>query len=101
MKYVENSTATYANEASNVNLQKLHEKVLKLKESRELEENFRYLTEWLEEERKEGRQEGLEEGHSQMFKLIKCMVAGNEQELIPRLAMDSKFFEEMLEKYKL
>lgn len=50
LKYVENSTDTRVNESSDTNLQKLHEKVLKLKESRELEENFMYLTEWLEEE---------------------------------------------------
>ena len=40
LKYVENSTDACVNEFSNTNLQKLHEKVLKLKESRELEENY-------------------------------------------------------------
>lgn len=109
LKYVENSTDARANEFSNTNLQKLHEKVLKLKESRELEENFMYLTEWLEEERNEGREEGreegrvegLEQGRDQMLKLIKYMIEENEQEFIPRLTTDPAFFEEMLKKYHL
>lgn len=105
LKYVENSTDARAKESSNENLKKLHEKVSKLKESRELEGNFMHLADWLEEERKEGREEGREEGrkegHDRMLKLIQCMVDGNEQELIPKLATDSMFFEQMLEKYQL
>ena len=113
LKYVENSTDTKANESSNVGLQKLHEKVQKLKESRALEEKFMYLTEWLEDEledcreevraeaRAEGMAEGRAEGRNQLLELIKCMVEANEQELIPRLTIDTAFFEEMLKKYHL
>lgn len=117
LKYVENSTDIRVNESSNISLQKLHEKVLKLKESRELEENFMYLTEWLEEEiedsrtearaegraegREEGREEGRTEARNQLLELIKHMVDANEQELIPSLTIDPAFFEEMLKKYHL
>ena len=113
LKYVENSTDASAKESSNDRLQRLHEKVLALKESRELEGNYMHLADWLEEERREGREEGRAEGRAEglvegrreeldrMFKLIKKMTEANEQELIPKLATDAAFFEEMLKKYQL
>lgn len=97
LKYVQNSTDACVQEASDETVRRLHEKVKTLKKSRELEENFMYLTEWLEDERKEGR----EEGQQSFLKLISHMTEDGALEEIPRLSKEPEFLKEMLQKYHL
>ncbi|MBQ8857056.1 MAG: Rpn family recombination-promoting nuclease/putative transposase [Lachnospiraceae bacterium] len=109
LKYIESSTDDCAREASDPNVQKLHEKVMLLKKSRELEENYMHLTDWLEEERREGRAEGRVEGHAEgcaetqqnFLKLISLMTQDGMLDDIPRLSQDLQFLEEMFQKYNL
>lgn len=50
--------------------------------------------ELLQKERRKGLEEGREQVAAQMQKLIGCMTAAGETELLPRLA-DAEFFDEM------
>ena len=62
LKYVEDSTDECVEQADDKMLDKLHEKVKKLKSSRELEESYMQFEELLKQERDEGRHEGKAEG---------------------------------------
>ena len=62
LKYVEDSTDECVEQADDKMLDKLHEKVKKLKSSRELEESYMQFEELLNQERNEGRSEGRLEG---------------------------------------
>ena len=62
LRYVEDSTDECVEQADDKMLDKLHEKVKKLKSSRELEESYMQFEELLKQERDEGRSEGRLEG---------------------------------------
>lgn len=73
LKYMENSTEECATEVNEEKIRLLHEKIVALKESRDLEAKYMTLGEWLDEEaakekevgRAEGRAEGLVQGKTE------------------------------------
>lgn len=93
LHYVNDSTDSYVNQIGDSAIDKLHEKVKRLKKSRELEERYMTVEELLKEEYKEGK--------IQTLKLVACMAENGETELISRLEEDEVFFETMLQKYEL
>lgn len=58
LKYVENSTDECVEQSEDLVLAKIHQKIKKLKSSRELEERYMQFEELLSQERNEGRLEG-------------------------------------------
>lgn len=80
---------------------KLHEKVSRLKESRELEGGYMRFEELLQEREESGKAEGKAMAEERMLKLITAMTKDNLQEQIPRIAVDTAFYQQMIKKYNL
>lgn len=102
LQYVENSTESCARQLEDEVVNRIHTRVQAIKKSREWEERYMLLEEWLddamEEGREEGRKEGIAEGQSRLQHLIEVMVEAGETALIPRLS-DTAFLNEMYQKY--
>lgn len=129
LKYITDSTETCVNAVADDKIQKLHEKVSCLKQSRTMEGNFMHLSDWIKYEIKDGIAEGLEaakeefreefreevreevraeciaegraDAQEQMLQLFTMMIQDNLQDEIPKLANDPSFLAEMLKKYHL
>ena len=101
LRYVENSTDECAAREQNTVVEALHKRVNALKKSREWERRYMTFGELLQEAKQEGHVEGHAEGQQRMLTLIAQMTQAGDDELIPRLAEDASFLEEMYQKYHL
>ena len=105
LHYVEKSNDEYVETVSEAKIGQLHEKIRKLKESREWEARYMTFERLLQRTEEKGWQEGLQEGRQverqKMLKLMEYMVAAGEAEKLPELTKDETFLEEMLKKYNL
>lgn len=103
LRYIEDSSDACAAQQEDA-VRQIHNRVQTIKRDRTWESRFMRFEELLQKERRKGLEEGREEGReqvaAQMQKLIGCMTAAGETELLPRLA-DADFFDEMLKKYVL
>lgn len=105
LRYVENTTDQYVDSAQDKQLQVIHEKIVRLKKSREWEGRYMKFEELLQKSKKEGVEQGMQQGcdlgQGRILKLISCMTQGGEASELPRLEQDTAFLEEMLKKYHL
>ena len=105
LKYIEVSTDSCAQESKDKRIELLHQNVMLLKKSRELESRYMRFGELLDvaanDAKAEGRAEGRAEGKEMLINLICLMEEAGEGSLISKLGKDSAFLEEMLEKYHL
>lgn len=97
LKYVTESTDACVKRLGNLRLEKIHERIKTLKQSRKLEERYMQFEEMLKREHKEG----YDEGSRQMLELISRMIDDRKTDMIPRLKTDETFYKEMLEEYHL
>ena len=105
LKYVDNSNDTYVAQTDDVIISRLHNKVVALKKSRELEERYMQFEELLKDSEKAGMEKGIEQGielgKKNLFNLISCTTASGIADQISRLATDEEFYKEMLKKYNI
>lgn len=101
LHYVEKSNDEYVEKVSEAKIGQLHEKIRKLKESREWEAKYMTFEKLLQRTEEKGHREGWQEGQQKILKLIECMTGAGEAEKIPELTKDETFLEEMLKKYNL
>ena len=97
LRYVTNSTDFYVEKAGDLRLERIHERIKTLKQSRELEGRYMQFEELLKREHDEGH----EQGTRQMLELVSRMIADGKTDLIPRLKEEEAFCQEMLEEYHL
>lgn len=109
LHYVENTTDIFVQKVQDKQIEKLHDRIFRLKKSREWEARYMTLEEYMkqsqkaavEESRVQGRNEGIQEGQARLLKLISSMAGHGEADLIPRLEQDSAFLNAMYQKYNL
>lgn len=97
LHYLENSTDTYVEEVQDPNVNRLHERVRKLKRSREWEARYMQFDELLREREQKGRSEGM----NHILELTDAMIEAGEISQIRRLRKEPEFLAAMLEKYHL
>ena len=105
LHYIEETTDTYVNDIKDETVTKIHDKINRLKEDRNLEVKYMTLAEYMEDEmeerRKEILEEGFEEGAKVMLTLIAKMMADGIENPLERLTADADYRKEMLNKYNL
>ena len=105
LRYVKDSTDACVERTKEWKLEKIHERIKALKQSRKLEEGYMQLEELLKREHDEGRDEGYKTGcektAAQMLELVSRMIADGKTDLIPRLKEEKAFCQEMLKEYHL
>ena len=101
LRYVTNSTDFYVEKAGDLRLERIHERIKTLKQSRKLEEGYMQLGELLKREHDEGYKTGSEKATAQMLELVSRMIADGKTDLIPRLKEEEAFCQEMLKEYHL
>ena len=123
LHYVEDSSDKCAADAQNGMLAQLHRRIAGLKKSREWEERYMTLADYikaaekkaehigmekgleqgqklgLEQGQKLGLEQGLEQGQAQLLDLIQRMSANGEADQILRLSTDPAFLKESFQKY--
>ena len=92
LRYVTDSTDAYVERAGDVRLEKIHERIKTLKQSRELEGRYMQFEELLKREH--------EAGTRQMLELVSRMIADGKTDFIPHLKEEA-FYQEMLKEYHL
>jgi len=105
LKYVTDSTDDRVIQSKDQRLERIHERIKTLKQSRELEEKYMQFEEMLKREHMEGYEAGYKEGQTegslQMLELISRMITDGKTDMIPRLKTESAFYQEMLKEYHL
>ena len=109
LHYLEDSTDTYVGKTDDPKVRRLHERVVRLKRSREWEARYMQFEELLQEHKQEGRREGRQEGRREgrqdgmncILKLTAAMMEAGEGDQISRLSTEPEFLKAMLEKYHL
>lgn len=109
LHYVTDSTDAFVEKDADDFVRRLHEKVRLLKESRNLEERYMLLGEWLDAEKEKGRAEGREEGREEgraesrqrILALVRAMLADGRAADIARLEADEQFYQSMLSNYHI
>ncbi len=121
LHYLEDSSDACAAQATDSRIKVIHQKVTELKKSRELEEYYMTVEEYLRDEveeareeakkegraegkaegREEGRAEGRKEGETRLSKLVACMVEAGDNKHLVDLCKDSVYLKKMYEKYHL
>ena len=101
LKYVMESTDACVQRLGNLRLEKIHERIKTLKQSRELEERYMQFEEMLKKEHDAGYHAGQDDGAWKMWELISQMIADGKTDMIPRLKTDENFYHEMLQQYHL
>lgn len=103
LNYVEESTDAFVSTVNDTTIQKLHGKIKRLKESRELEVRYMTIEELMQirekEARKEGIKEGIREERTRMMEITKRMITDGDGDKVMKLLEDDSFYESMLEKY--
>lgn len=100
-QYVEESSDSYTERVCDEKIGKLHDKIRKLKESREWEARYMTFEELLQDSEEKGKQEGKREERQKLLKLIGLMSEGGDAEYIPVLTKDEMLLEQMYKKYQL
>lgn len=101
LKYVTSSTDDYVERSGDFKLDKMHKRIKKLKQNRELEEKYMQFEEMLEKEHMNGYAEGCNAGSWQMWELISRMIADGKADMIPKLKSEENFYKSMLQEYHL
>ncbi len=105
LRYVEDTTDNCVEEGGNAVVKCLHGRVVELKNSRELEDKYMTLQEYLDREAammaREMAQEMAQECEQNMLKLVSYMVEDGLGGEIARLSTDADFMEEMRKKYEV
>ena len=108
LKYVTDSTDSYVEQAGNIKLERIHERIKALKQSKILEEGYMQLGELLKQEHDEGHEQGYKTGYekgyaeaAKMLELVSRLIADGKTDFIPRLKDDKDFYQEMLKEYHL
>ncbi|MBD5534109.1 MAG: Rpn family recombination-promoting nuclease/putative transposase [Lachnospiraceae bacterium] len=108
LQYVTDSTDSYVEQAGNIRLERIHERIKALKQSKILEEGYMQLGELLKQEHDEGLRQGYKTGYekgyaeaSKMLELVSRLIADGKTDCLPRLKEDKDFYQEMLKKYHL
>lgn len=71
LNYIEDSTEACARQSNDERIYRLHNKIVELKKSRNLEVDYMYLEEWLRDEKIAGREEGRAEGRAEERQYVK------------------------------
>lgn len=97
LHYVENSSDEYVEQVSNHKIGLLHDKVCKVKKSREWEAQYMTFEELLQDYEKKG----VQEERQRLLKLIKQILSSEDAGLIAEITKDEALLEQMYEKYHL
>ena len=97
LHYVENSSDEYVEQVSNYKIGLLHDKVCKVKKSREWEAQYMTFEELLQDYEKKG----VQEERQRLLKLIKQILSSEDAGLIAEITKDEALLEQMYEKYHL
>ena len=120
LQYVTDSTDSYVEQAGDLRLGRIHERIKALKQSRELEGRYMQFGELLKREYDEGYEQGYKTGYesgyrngykigyengceeaaAQRLELISRMIADGKTDFIPRLK-EGTFYQEMRKEYHL
>ena len=112
LQYVTDSTDSYVEQAGDLRLGRIHERIKALKQSRELEGRYMQFEELLKREYDEGYEQGYKTGYesgyengceeaaAQRLELISRMIADGKTDFIPRLKEET-FYQEMRKEYHL
>lgn len=105
LQYVENTTEECVKELQDKRIEKVHDRVITLKQSREWESRYMKFEELLQDAEnrglQEGLQKGLKQGQSRLLLLISRMTQAGEAMYISRLSEDEDFLQKMYEKYQI
>lgn len=105
LRYVENTTEECVKELQDKRIEKVHDRVITLKQSREWESRYMKFEELLQDAEnrglQEGLQKGLKQGQSRLLLLISRMTQAGEAMYISRLSEDEDFLQKMYEKYQI
>ena len=124
LNYIENSTDSYVSQVDDPMITQLHNRVSTLKRSRELEEHYMWMEEWMQQEVnrrveetvqeevqkkveealqrvQKDKEYNLQQSTQRIFKLISCMAQNGEADMVLHLGEDEAFCKEMLMKYNL
>ena len=101
LHYVENSSDEYVEQVSNHKIGLLHNKVCKVKKSREWEAQYMTFEELLQDSERNGKEKGIQEERQRLLKLIKQMLSSEDAGLIADITKDEALLEQMYEKYHL
>ncbi len=108
LQYVTDSTDSYVEQTGDIRLEKIHERIKALKQSKILEEGYMQLGELLKQEYDEGHEQGYKTGYekgceetaAQMLELVSRLITDGKTDFIPRLKEEA-FYQEMLKEYHL
>lgn len=97
LHYVVDSTQECVEQEQDCQVEKLHEKIQRLKASRRWENRYMTIGEW----GKQMAEEATSAAQNRMLSLVNAMIADGCVEDIARLGKDSDFLQEMLDKYHI
>lgn len=100
LAYTKNSTGICAEQRQDAFLDKLHQHVTDLKQSRQWERRYMTFGEMLDNKLEEGRAEGRAEEQARMLKLLQRMQEHGQMHLVERLS-DPAFLQDMYEEYQI
>lgn len=101
LRYVENTTRECVEELQDEVIERVHDRVIMLKQSREWESRYMKFEELLQDAENKGLQKGIEQGQSRLLSLINKMTRAGESEYISKLSEDEEFLKEMYAKYHI
>ncbi len=101
LRYVENTTRECVEELQDEVIERVHDRVIMLKQSREWESRYMKFEELLQDAENKGLQKGIEQGQSRLLSLINKMTRAGESECISKLSEDEEFLKEMYAKYHI
>ena len=107
--YLEDSTDSYISQTNCEKIKKIHERVIRLKKDRNLEERYMRLEQEFQLQRQEGYQQGIEKGREEgvedtldkLFRLTTAMNQNDEGHLVNRLTTDRNFLDLKLKEYHI
>lgn len=99
--YVEHSTESYVEEHNDATLNRLHEKVSKLKKDRRLEGRYMTVEELLKDREQQGMEQGMERGLDRMGRLCHLMKDDNRLEEFLEAAEKPELRERLFAEYGL
>jgi len=101
LRYFENTTRECVEELQDEVIERVHDRVIMLKQSREWESRYMKFEELLQDAENKGLQKGIEQGQSRLLSLINKMTRAGESECISKLSEDEEFLKEMYAKYHI
>ncbi|MDD6618386.1 MAG: hypothetical protein PUF14_07335, partial [Clostridiales bacterium] len=91
----------YVEQVSNHKIGLLHDKVCKVKKSREWEAQYMTFEELLQDSERNGKEKGIQEERRRLLKLVEQMLSSGDARLVADLTKDETLLEQMYEKYHL